>query len=146
MKLTRMTKFYEENLSAKKWHLIDANGKTLGRLAVQISNLLRGKHKANFSIDKDLGDFVVVINADKVVLTAGKENKKVYYWHTQHMGGLKSIMAKDAIAEKPEWVLIRTVRGMLPKNKLRDKVITRLKIYRGEEHPHQAQKLEPFNF
>lgn len=146
MKLTRMTKFYEENLNAKKWHLIDAEGQTLGRLAVQISNLLRGKNKPNFSLDKDLGDFVVVVNADKVKLTAGKEDKKIYYWHSGYVGGLKQMKAADAIAQKPEWVLVRTVRGMLPKNRLRNKVITRLKIYRGNEHPHQAQNLEPFSF
>ena len=142
MKLTRMTKFYESNDKNRKWYLIDAEGQTLGRLATKVSNILRGKHKANFSQDRDLGDYVIVVNADKVRLTAGKEDKKVYYWHTGFIGGLKSIKASDAIKEKPEWVLIRTVRGMLPKNKLRNKVITRLKIYRGAEHPHLAQNPE----
>jgi len=126
----------------KKWYLIDAQGKNLGRLATKISTILRGKGKPQFTPHADIGDFVVVINTDKVELTGKKLKDKVYYWHSPYPGGLKSINAEGLLNKKPQEVLRKAVWGMLPKNKWQKKLITRLKLYIGEEHPHSAQKPE----
>lgn len=126
----------------KKWYLIDAQGKNLGRLATKISTILRGKGKPQFTPHADIGDFVVVINTDKVELTGKKLKDKVYYWHSPYPGGLKSINAEGLLSKKPKEVLRKAVWGMLPKNKWQKKLITRLKLYIGEEHPHSAQKPE----
>ena len=126
----------------KKWYLINAQGKNLGRLATKISTILRGKGKPQFTPHADIGDFVVVINADKVELTGKKLKDKVYYWHSHYPGGLKSINAEGLLNTKPKEVLRKAVWGMLPKNKWQKKLITRLKLYIGEEHPHSAQKPE----
>lgn len=124
---------------ARTWHLIDAEGKVLGRLAVEIAGLLRGKHKPTFSYNTDVGDHVVVVNADKLVLTAEKAEAKRYYRHSGYPGGLRSSTFADEMARRPEEVLRRAVRGMLPKNRLSRQVIKKLKIYAGPEHPHEAQ-------
>ncbi|MFO7599650.1 MAG: 50S ribosomal protein L13 [Candidatus Desulfacyla sp.] len=126
----------------KKWFLVDAESKILGRLATQIAVRLRGKHKAIFTPHADTGDFVVVINADKVSLTGKKWDKKIYYRHSGYLGGLKQISAKKLLEKKPEDVLRFAVRGMLPKNSLGRRQLKKLKIYTGSEHPHQAQQLE----
>jgi len=126
----------------KKWFLVDAENKVLGRLAVQIARRLRGKHKAIFTPHADTGDFVVVVNADKVSLTGKKWDNKIYYRHSGYLGGLKQISAKKLIEKKPEDVLRFAVRGMLPKNSLGRRQLKKLKIYAGSEHPHQAQQLE----
>ena len=124
----------------KQWVLVDAEGQTLGRLASEISRVLRGKNKPTFVPHLDCGDNVIVINAGKIKLTGNKLSKKVYYHHTGYMGGLKSIKAEDLIVKKPERMLTLAVRGMLPKNKLSREVIKNLKVYAGSEHPHTAQK------
>jgi large subunit ribosomal protein L13 len=126
----------------KKWFLVDAESKILGRLATQIAMRLRGKHKAIFTPHADTGDFVVVINADKVSLTGKKWDNKIYYRHSGYLGGLKQISAKKLLEKKPEDVLRFAVRGMLPKNSLGRRQLKKLKIYAGSEHPHQAQQLE----
>ena len=126
----------------KKWFLVDAQDKILGRLAAQIAMRLRGKHKAIFTPHADTGDFVVVINADKVALTGKKWNNKTYYRHSGYLGGLKQISAKKLLEKRPEDVLRFAVRGMLPKNSLGRRQLKKLKIYAGSEHPHQAQQLE----
>jgi large subunit ribosomal protein L13 len=126
----------------KKWFLVDAENKTLGRLAAQIAHRLRGKHKAIFTPHADTGDFIVVVNADKVALTGRKWDNKIYYRHSGYPGGLKQISAKKLIEKKPEEVLRFAVRGMLPKNSLGRRQLKKLKIYAGSEHPHQAQQLE----
>jgi large subunit ribosomal protein L13 len=126
----------------KKWFLVDAESKILGRLATQIAVRLRGKHKAIFTPHADTGDFVVVINADKVSLTGKKWNNKIYYRHSGYLGGLKEISARKLLEKKPEDVLRFAVRGMLPKNSLGRRQLKKLKIYAGSEHPHQAQQLE----
>jgi len=126
----------------KKWYLIDANGKTVGRVATRIARILRGKDKPEFTPHADIGDFVVVINADKVNLTGKKWTQKTYYWHTPYPGGLKSIKAEKLFKENPEEILKKAVWGMLPKNKWQKRLITRVKIYPGTEHPHQSQKPE----
>ena len=127
----------------KKWYVVDATGKVLGRLASRIAAILRGKHKPIYSPHLDCGDCVIVINADKIRLTGKKWEKKIYYWHTGYPGGLKQRTAKEIFQRRPEELIIRAVRGMLPKNKLRDRMMKHLKVYAGPEHPHAAQKPEP---
>ena len=124
----------------KEWLLIDAQGQTLGRLASEISRLLRGKHKPRFVPHLDGGDYVIVINADKITLTGQKLQQKMYYRHSGYPGGLKSITAADLLEKKPTEVLKLAVKGMLPRNKLRAVMLKNLKIYAGTEHPHGAQK------
>ena len=126
------------------WWLIDLNGKVLGRAATQIADLLRGKHKASFSPHRDNGDFVIIVNAEKVKLTGGKLEKKKYYRHTGYPGGIKTDTAKELLAKHPDEVLVRAVKGMLPKNFLSKQLLTKLKIYTGGEHPHQAQNPKPW--
>lgn len=126
----------------RKWIIVDAEGQVLGRLASQIAMRLRGKHLAHFTPHVDTGDFVIVINADKVVLTGRKWDQKVYYRHTGYMGGLKSTTAKKLNQEHPERIIHFAVRGMLPKNRLSQKLLKKLKVYRGTKHPHEAQQPE----
>ena len=126
----------------KKWYLVDAKDKVLGRLATQIAMRLRGKHKPIFTPHADTGDFIVVVNAEKVALTGKKLNDKIYYRHTGYMGGLKQISAKKLLEKKPEDLLRFAVKGMLPKNSLGRRQLKKLKIYKGAEHPHQAQQPE----
>ena len=132
----------KEQEISKKWYLVDAKDRVLGRLATQIAMRLRGKHKPVFTPHADTGDFIVVINANKVMLTGRKWDKKVYYRHTGYIGGLKEISAKKLLEKKPEDILRFAVRGMLPKNSLGRRQLKKLKIYSGSEHPHQAQQLE----
>jgi len=124
----------------KNWYVVDAEGKVLGRLASEIATRLRGKHKPNYSTFMDVGDFIVVINADKVKLTGNKLENKKYYRHTGFMGGLKEMTAKEMLEKKPTEVLHKAVKGMLPKNTLGRAQLKKLKIFAGNEHPHQAQQ------
>jgi large subunit ribosomal protein L13 len=126
----------------KKWYLVDAEDKVLGRLATQIAMRLRGKHKAIFTPHADTGDFVVVINADKVSMTGRKWDHKTYYRYSGYIGGLKMISASKLREKNPENILRFAVKGMLPKNSLGRRQLKKLKIYAGPEHPHQAQKPE----
>ena len=128
----------------RKWHLIDAKGQTLGRLAVRVATLLRGKHKTTFTPHVDTGDHVVVINASQIRLTGNKLRDKVYYHHTGYPGGLKSTTAQRLLEKKPIEVLNKAVRGMLPKTPLGKQTAKKLRIYPGAEHPHQAQQPESF--
>ena len=132
----------KEQEISKKWYLVDAKDRVLGRLATQIAMRLRGKHKPVFTPHADTGDFIVVINANKVTLTGRKWDKKFYYRHTGYIGGLKEISARKLLEKKPEDILRFAVRGMLPKNSLGRRQLKKLKIYSGSEHPHQAQQLE----
>jgi large subunit ribosomal protein L13 len=124
----------------KKWFLIDAKDKVLGRLATQIATRLRGKHKPIFTPHADTGDFVVVVNADKVVLTGRKWTQKQYYHHSGYIGGLKQISAEKLLEKRPEDILKFAVKGMLPKNSLGRRQLKKLKIYAGPDHPHEAQQ------
>lgn len=124
----------------RKWYLINAENKVLGRLASEIASRLRGKNNPRFVPYADTGDFVVVVNADKVLLTGKKTDQKIYYRHTGYIGGLKTITAKKLKEKKPEELLRLAVKGMLPKNSLGRKLNKKLKIYAGPEHPHQAQQ------
>ena len=132
------------DLSARKWFVVDLEGQTLGRAAVQVVDVLRGKNKPVFTPHMDTGDFVVVVNAAQVQLTGRKLDNKIYYRHSGFMGGLKEITARKQLQKKPEEVLRHAVRGMLPKNSLGRQLLTKLKIYAGGEHPHQAQQPAAF--
>ena len=126
----------------KKWYLVDASNKIVGRMATQIAMRLRGKHKPIFTPHADTGDFVVVVNAEKVAFTGKKWDKKIYYRHTGYMGGLKEITAGKLLEKKPEEILRLAVKRMLPKNSLGRRQLKKLKIYAGANHPHEAQQLE----
>lgn len=124
----------------KEWFVVDAQDAILGRLATQVALILRGKHKPTYTPHADAGDFVIVVNANKVRLTGRKMDQKMYYWHTGYPGGIKGRTAREMLDRKPEEVLRRAVKGMLPKNNLGRAMMSKLKIYASPEHPHQAQQ------
>lgn len=128
----------------RQWYIVDLEGQTVGRAATQIATLLRGKHKPNFTPHVDNGDFVVCINADKVVFTGNKFQQKQYHHHTGYPGGLKSISAEKLLEKRPEDIITSAVRGMLPKNKLGRTLLKKMKVYAGTEHPHAAQKPQTY--
>ena len=126
----------------KKWFLVDAENKTLGRLSSKIAQVLRGKGKVNYTAHMDMGDFVIAINAEKIKLSGKKETNKEYFKHTNYPGGAKLSSVKLMREKKPEFLLINSVKGMLPHNRLGKKILHNLKVYSGSEHPHNAQKPE----
>ncbi len=129
-----------------QWYLVDAKGKVLGRLATELAKILKGKNKPTYTPHMDTGDFVILVNAGKVILTGKKMKDKVYYHHTGHPGGIKEINAEKLLAKKPTEMIRMAVRGMLPKNSLGRQMLRKLKVYPGPNHPHEAQKpipLEP---
>ncbi|AKU26885.1 50S ribosomal protein L13 [Geobacillus sp. FSL K6-0789] len=140
----RTTYMAKPNEVERKWYVVDAAGKTLGRLASEVAALLRGKHKPTFTPHVDCGDHVIVINADKVELTGKKLTKKLYYRHSLYPGGLKVRTALEMRTNYPEKMIERAVRGMLPKGSLGRQMFKKLHVYRGSEHPHQAQKPEVY--
>jgi large subunit ribosomal protein L13 len=129
---------------AREWYVVDAEGLTLGRFTTKIATVLRGKHKATFTPHVDCGDYVIVLNADKIVLTGKKLDQKQYYKYSGYMGGLRSWTARQLLDTYPERIIESAVKGMLPKNRLSRQVIKKLKIYSGSEHPHTAQNPKPF--
>jgi len=129
----------------RKWYLVDADGKTLGRLATIVADVLRGKRKPEFTPHMDVGDFVVVVNAEKVFLTGKKPQQKTYQRYSGYPGGLKTERFEDVIKKHPERIIETAVRGMIPKNKLGRAVFKKLKVYSGPQHPHEAQQPEPLN-
>ena len=126
----------------RRWYVVDAEGKTLGRLASQIATILRGKHKPIYSPSVDCGDFVIVINADKIAVTGRRMEQKMYYRHSGYPGGLREISLRDQLERYPTRPIRLAVKGMLPKNRLGRKMIKKLKVYAGPEHPHEAQQPE----
>jgi large subunit ribosomal protein L13 len=126
----------------RKWYVVDASGLVLGRLAAFLAKVLTGKVKPEYTAHQDVGDFVVVVNADKIVVTGNKRSDKVYHRHTGYPGGLKSITMADLQKKAPEKVIVEAVSGMLPKNKLRQVYLKKLKVYGGNEHPHESQRPE----
>jgi large subunit ribosomal protein L13 len=136
------TRFAKKGEFEQKWYVVDAEGKVLGRLATRVATYLRGKNKPVFTPNVDTGDFIVVVNAEKVRLTGDKLRKKVYYRHTGYPGGLKSETARDRLKNRPENVIRDAVWGMLPKNRLGRAMFKKLKVYKGAVHPHSAQKPE----
>ena len=130
----------------RKWYVIDAEGQNLGRMASQIASILRGKNKPIYTPHVDCGDYVIVINADKVAVTGKKRSEKIYKRHTGYPGGLRETTLAEMRAKKPEEVIIHAVKGMMPKGKLGRQMFKKLKVYAGPEHPHAAQKPEVWNF
>jgi large subunit ribosomal protein L13 len=124
----------------RSWYVVDAEGQTLGRLATRVATVLRGKHKPTYSPSVDTGDFVIVVNAEKITVTGRRLDQKVYYRHSGYMGGLTEITLRQQLQQHPERVIGAAVRGMLPKNKLGRKMLKKLKVYAGPDHPHQAQQ------
>ncbi len=145
MKLTEQTKSvsHEEALRNRRWLVIDAADRPLGRVATRAASLLRGKHRPEFTPNQDTGDFVVVINASKVRLTGAKTVDKVYHRHTEFPGGIRTTTAGKLREARPERLVEMAVRGMLPKNRLGRRLFTKLKVYSGADHPHSAQRPEP---
>ena len=133
------TKSYKIDSMDKGWLLVDASDKTLGRLSTNIAKILMGKNKPEYTPHNDVGDYVVVINAEKIKVTGNKNEQKMYYRHTGYPGGIKFQSFNDLIASHPDRIITSAVRGMLPKNKLSNSVIKKLKVYKGESHPHTAQ-------
>ena len=123
----------------QKWYLMDCSGKRLGRLSVQVANILRGKSKAEYTPNSDVGDFVVLVNAKNIQVTGNKSENKIYHRHTGYPGGIKKISFKDQLAKDPEKIIRDAVKGMLPKNRLNRQIIKKLKVYNDENHPHEAQ-------
>ena len=127
----------------REWYLVDATDKTLGRLSTEIANRLRGKHKPEYTPHVDTGDYIVVVNAEKIRVTGNKGSEKVYHHHTGYPGGIKSISFSKLIDKAPERIIEKAVKGMMPKNKLSRSMMMKLKIYAGSEHPHSAQRPTP---
>jgi large subunit ribosomal protein L13 len=130
----------------RAWYVVDAEGLTLGRLASQIAVVLKGKHKPIYSPHLDVGDYVIVVNAEKIAVTGRKLDQKTYYWHTGYPGGIRSRTLRDQLERHPTAALKAAVKGMLPKNRLGRRMLAKLKVYAGPDHPHQAQKPQPFEF
>jgi large subunit ribosomal protein L13 len=130
-------------LMQRQWYVVDARGKILGRMATEIAKVLRGKHKPIFTPHLDTGDFVIVVNAREIKLTGAKLEQKIYYRHSEYPGGIRERTAAQMLEEKPEELVKLAVKGMLPKNRLSRKLVTKLKVYAGADHPHDAQNPQP---
>ncbi len=142
-----MKTFMQKKEEVKRdWYIVDATGKTLGRLATEITRILMAKHKPTYTPHVDGGDFVVVVNAEKIYTSGKKLDSKIYYRYTGYFGNLKETTLREMLQKKPGEVIKLAVKGMLPKNKLRDKRLKRLKVYAGPEHPHTAQNPKPLEF
>jgi large subunit ribosomal protein L13 len=140
----KTTVYFAKDDANQDWHVVDAQNQVLGRLATRVASVLRGKHKPTYTPNADIGDFVIVINADKVKLTGNKVTDKSYYRHSGYIGGLKETTAGKVLASKhPERIIEWAVRGMLPKTRLGDRLFTKLKVYAGPDHPHEAQQPKP---
>ncbi len=137
------TIFVKPHEVERKWYIVDAAGKRLGRVAVKVASILRGKHKPIYTPHQEVGDYVIIINADKVVVTGNKRKDKLYYHHSGQPGGLRVESFEKVIQRKPTYPLEAAIKGMLPKNRLGRKLFKNVKIYAGETHPHGAQKPEP---
>lgn len=146
MKQERITKFVKPEDANQKWYVVDAKDQVLGRLATRVARTIRGKDKTCFTTNMDTGDFVVIINADKVRMTGKRENLKTYFTYSGYPGGAKIKSFNEVITKNPERVIHHAVKGMLPKTKLGNKLIKKLKVYAGEDHPHKAQKPEVLSF
>lgn len=141
--LTKQTPWVKKEEVQRNWYLIDAQNQILGRLASKIAHMLQGKHRPDFTPHVDQADFFVIINADKIKITGKKLDQKVYWRHSGYMGGLKLETAKQLLEKKPEMLIYLAVKRMLPRNRMRKKLLKKLKIYAGSQHPHQAQNPQP---
>lgn len=144
--LSYKTKSQKKETVERKWLIVDAEGETVGRICSRIASVLRGKHKPSYTPHIDCGDYVIVINADKIRFTGQKESQKIYLHHTGYPGGQRAKTAKQLFAERPERIVENAVRGMLPKNRLGSAMFKKLFVYAGAEHPHEAQQPEAFNY
>lgn len=142
MKTSPSTVFFKKEDADRKWYVVDASDKTLGRLASNVAHVLRGKHKPQFTPNNDVGDFVVVVNAEKVKLSGKREELKTLFHNTGYPGGGRMESVRELLKTRPEYVMEHAVKGMIPKNRLGRRIIRKLKVYRGPEHPHAAQKPE----
>lgn len=142
--MDKATRFFTVQDTERKWHLVDADGKTLGRVATEIARLLRGKHKPEFTPNADLGDFVVVVNASKVRLTGKRAELKQYFHYTGYPGGATWEKFQDVLRKHPERVFEHAIKGMLPHNRLGRQIFKKLKVYPGATHPHAAQQPQPY--
>jgi large subunit ribosomal protein L13 len=142
LKQEKLTRFIKTEDADKKWYVIDATDQVLGRLAAKAASVIRGKNKAIFTPNMDTGDFVIVINADKVKMTGKRELQKTYFRHSGYPGGARTSSYAEMMEKRPEFVIEKAVKGMLPKNRLGRKLVTKLKVYAGAEHPHTAQQPE----
>jgi large subunit ribosomal protein L13 len=138
--MERCTKAFDEKKVKRQWFVVDVAGVPLGRAASRVASILRGKHKPEFTYHSDVGDFVIVVNAGKARLTGAKAQRELFRWHSGYLGSLRERPLGKMLEEKPEYMFWRAVRGMLPKGPLGRKMLRKLKVYRGAEHPHQAQK------
>lgn len=145
MKQEKLTKFIKTEDANHKWYVVDAEDQVLGRLAAKVAGVIRGKNKAIFTPNMDTGDFVIVINADKIKLTGKREEQKTYFSHSGYPGGLRNTSYSEMKEKKPEFIIEHAVKGMLPKNRLGRQLIKKLKVYTGTEHPHKAQLPEPLS-
>ncbi len=143
--MEKTTKFFKQSDADAKWHVVDANGKTLGRVATQIAKLLRGKHKPTFTPNADMGDFVIVVNAANIKLTGKRTELKEYFHYTGYPGGATFTKFQDLIRKNPQRVFEHAVKGMLPHNRLGSRIIQKMKVYAGAEHPHKAQQPAAFS-
>jgi large subunit ribosomal protein L13 len=143
LKLTKTTYSAKRADVQRKWYVVDADGEVLGRLATNVATVLRGKNKAMYTPSMDTGDFVIVVNASKIVVTGNKEQQKVYYSHSGYPGGLKETPYERVHENHPERIIMHAVRGMLPHNRLGRAMLKKLHVYAGPEHPHEAQRPEP---
>ncbi|MFC2082389.1 50S ribosomal protein L13 [Bacteroidota bacterium] len=146
MKQEKITRFVKTEDADRKWFIVDAQDQILGRLATRIARVIRGKHKPIFTPNMDTGDFVVVINADKIRMTGKRELQKTYFSHSGYPGGVRVRSFAEMMEKQPEEVIRKAVKGMLPKNRLGRQLIKKLKVYAGEAHPHAAQKPEQLSF
>jgi large subunit ribosomal protein L13 len=146
VKQEKITRFVKAEDADRRWYVVDAQDQVLGRLASQVARVIRGKHKAVFTPNMDTGDFVVVINADKIKVTGKRELQKDYFSHSGYPGGVRIRSYSELMEKNPELVIEKAVKGMLPKNRLGRKLIKKLKVYAGADHPHTAQKPEPLSF
>lgn len=144
--MNNMTHSVKAKEIERKWYIIDAEGKSLGRVATEAARILKGKHKPTYSTHMDCGDHVIILNSDKVVLTGNKLNKKIYTSHSGYIGGLKEVKAKDMIKNHSDRAITLAVKGMLPKNSLGRSMLTKLRVYKGDKHEQQAQQPEIWNF
>jgi large subunit ribosomal protein L13 len=145
VKQEKLTKFISTEKADRRWYVVDAKDQVLGRLASQVASIIRGKNKPSFSPNADTGDFVVVINAEQIKVTGKREFLKEYFHHSGYPGGLKKKSFSELMATKPEMIIESAVHGMLPKNRLGNQLIKKLKVYAGSEHPHAAQKPEVYS-
>jgi large subunit ribosomal protein L13 len=130
----------------REWFVVDAAGQTLGRLASNVATILKGKHKPTYSPHLDVGDYVIVVNADKIAVTGNKLDDKVYYRHTGYPGGIRSVSLRQQLVRHPTFAVTTAIKGMLPKNRLGRRMLGKLKVYAGPDHPHQAQQPQPLEF